>query len=180
MSQKLERFQKYLNQYEDLVWKHASNHVHQCWVDDVTQETFIKLYEYLDYLPDPKVKPWLLITVSNIARNYDRKGGKFKSISLDDEEILDYLEENFETLKYSVESELNQKAARELLRTALELLYEKNPLWYYVLTDSCMLGMSSKEISKVLNISVTNVDVIKIRARKFLRKKLGNQYKELI
>ena len=175
MSQKQERIHRYMEKYADLVWKHASHHVSQCWVDDVMQETFIKLYEHLDYLPDPKVKPWLLITAANIAKDYKKKGGRFESISIDDEEV----QESLEVLTYSIENTLNQKAACELLQTALELLYEKNPMWYYVLSDSCMLGMSSKEISKVLNISATNVDVIKIRARKFLHKELGKQYYDI-
>lgn len=175
MSQKLERLHRYMDKYADLVWKHARHHVYQCWVDDVMQETFIKLYEHLDYLPDPKVKPWLLITAANIAKDYSRKGGKFESISLNDEE----LQESLEVLTYTIDSTLNQKAACELLQTALEILYEKNPIWYYVLADSCMLGMSSIEISKVLNISRTNVDVIKKRARKFLHKELGKEYEEI-
>ncbi len=179
MSQKLERFQKYLKQYENLVWRHVNNHVYQCWVDDVMQETFIKLYDHLDYLPDAKVKPWLLITAGNIAKDYGRKGGKFENISIDDEESLEYLEENFEALSSNVEDVLNQKAVHELLRTALELLYEKNPVWYYVLIDFYMLEMSTKEIAEVLNLTVSNIDVIKIRARKFLRKELGKQYRDI-
>ena len=68
-----------------------------------------------------------------------------------------------------------QKAALELLRTACELLYEKNPIWYYVMLDSCYLGMSSAEIAKLLKLTTGNVDVIKSRARTYLRKKLGKK-----
>lgn len=176
MSQKLERFHRYLDEYEKLVWKHVYNHVDQCWVDDITQETFIKLFEYLDVLPDEKVKPWLLVTSSNLARNYGRKGGKYKTISIDDEEITEYIEANMDGYRHNVENVLNQKAAHELLRTALLVLYEKNPIWYYVIVNACMMELSSKEIGKLLDISAGNVDVIKIRARKFLHKKLGKEY----
>lgn len=179
MSQKLERFHKYLDEYENLVWKHVYNHVDKNWVDDITQETFIKLFEYLDVLPDEKVKPWLLVTSSNIARNYGRKGGKYKIVSIDDEEIMEYIEASMESDMHNIESILNQKAAHELLRTALLVLYEKNPIWYDVIINACMLELSSKEIGKLLNLSASNVYVIKIRARKFLHKKLGKEYLDI-
>ena len=58
------------------------------------------------------------------------------------------------------------------------LLYEKNPIWYYVILDSCYLGMSSAEISKVFHTTTGNVDVIKSRARTYLRKKLGKEFSD--
>lgn len=71
-----------------------------------------------------------------------------------------------------------QKAARHLLWTALNLLYEKNPNWYYIMLDSYALGMSSREIANVLGTTPGNVDVMKVRARTYLRKKLGKDYQE--
>ena len=41
MSQRQERFQKYLDEYEKLVLKNANNHVHRHAAEDITQETFI-------------------------------------------------------------------------------------------------------------------------------------------
>ena len=90
------------------------------------------------------------------------------------------MEETYESAEESFEKKEKQKAARQLLRTACNLLYEKNPKWYYVIVDSCMLGMSSAQIAKVLNLSVRNVDVCKTRARAYLRKKLGKEYELLL
>ena len=179
MSQKLERFHRYLKEYEKLVLKNVNNHVHSHVAEDITQETFLKLYEHLDHLQDEQVKPWLLIVSSNIAKDYGRKGGAFENISFEDEVNLTTIEESCETPEECIERVINQKAARELLRTALELLYERSPLWYYVIVDSCMMEMTDTEIGEVLDLSPNYVNVIRTRARQFLHKKLGKQYLDI-
>ena len=80
--------------------------------------------------------------------------------------VLESAEESFERSE-------KQKAARHLLWTALNLLYEKNPNWYYIMLDSNALGMTSREIANVLDTTPGNVDVMKARARVYLKKKLG-------
>ena len=44
------------------------------------------------------------------------------------------------------------------------------------MVDACIAGMSSAQIADALKITVNNVDVIKSRARRFLRKELGKEY----
>ena len=179
MSQKQERFQKYLNEYEKLVLKNANNHVQRHIAEDITQETFLKLYEHLDHLQDEQIKPWLLIVSSNIAKDYGRKGGVYENISYEAEDNLTIIEECNETPEQCIERVVNQKAARDLLRTALELLYERNPLWYYIVVDYYMMDMSDKEIGETLNLSASHVNVHRLRARQFLNKKLGKQYRDV-
>ena len=179
MSQKQERFQRYLDEYEKLVLKNINNHVHRQVAEDIAQETFLKLYKHLDELQDEQVKPWLLIVSSNIAIDYVRKGGNFDNISFDDETEADRIEQLFETPEECIDKILNQEAACNLLQTALELLYKTNPIWYNVMVDFYMLEIPAKEIAKKHKLTVTNVDVIKIRAKKFLCKKLGKEYMDI-
>lgn len=179
MSQRQERFQKYLDEYEKLVLKNANNHVNRHVAEDITQETFLKLYEHLDHLKDKQVKPWLLIVSSNIAKDYGRKGSGYENLSYEDEVNLAVIEQSNETPEQCIERVVNQKAARELLRTALELLYERSPLWYYVIVDSCIMEMSSKEIAKALNTTVCHINVTRKRAKQFLQKELGKEYREI-
>lgn len=176
MSHKQERFEKYLDMYEKMVLKNVIGYVGYHAAQDIAQETFLKMFLYLDYLCDEKVKPWLLVVSVNIAKNYLKKMEDTETLmavatksALNDEIHVESVED------YSVTKE----AAHELLRTAFELLYEKNPVWYDVMLDSYILEMSSKEISVMLNLTVANVDVIKLRARKYLSKMLGNRYREL-
>ena len=176
MSQKLERFQKYLDMYEHMVLKNVSRYTGYHHAQDIAQETFLKMFLHLDYLCDAKIKPWLLVVSSNIAKNYMKKLEAMEA-PVEDTNKDTLKEEGF--AESAEDYNVKKEAAHELLRTAFELLYEKNPLWYDIMLDSYILEMSSKEIADVLNITVANVDVIKLRARKYLSKTIGDRYREL-
>lgn len=176
MNQKLDKFQNYLHMYEKLIMANAGNFVDESLAEDVTQDTLIKMYQHIDYLEDHMVKQWLIVVSGNIAKDYLKKGGKYQAESM---EILDFqMERRGESAEESYERSEKQKAARQLLWTALSLLYEKNPNWYYIMLDSYALGMSSKEIAGVLHTTPGNVDVQKVRARAYLKKRLGGDYQE--
>ena len=178
MSQKKERFLYYLAEYEKLVIANAGNFVNSHLVEDVAQETFMRMYEHMDYLEDDRVKNWLIVVSGNIAKDYLKKGGVHTTENMNLAEMEYYGEECYDSAEACVINEEKQKAARVLLRTACNLLYEKNPKWYYIMIDSYYLGMTSQKIGKVLGMSACNVDVCKNRARAYLRKVLGKEYKE--
>ena len=175
MSQKLEKFHKYLNLYQKLVKVNAGKFVDEQLAEDVAQETFLKMYERLDYLKDDTVKQWLIVVSGNIAKDYVRKGGQYETSSMEPEILMAHMEQRVESAEESYENDEKHKAVLELLRTACELLYDKNPNWYYVMLDSYYMGMSSAEIAEMLKTTTGNVDVMKSRARNYLRKKLGKQ-----
>ncbi len=175
MSQKLEKFHKYLNLYQKLVKVNAGKFVDEQLAEDVAQETFLKMYERLDYLKDDTVKQWLIVVSGNIAKDYVRKGGQYETSSMEPEILMAHMEQRVESAEESYENDEKHKAVLELLRTACELLYDKNPNWYYVMLDSYYMGMSSAEIAEMLKTTTGNVDVMKSRARSYLRKKLGKQ-----
>ena len=178
MSQNKERFLYYLAEYEGLVFANAANYVDDHLVEDVAQDTFIKMYQHLDYLEDSRVKNWLIVVSGNIAKNYLKKGGKHNVESMEMTDLELCMEERYDSAEDCVINEEKQKAAEELLRTACNLLYEKNPKWYYIMIDSYYLGMNSKTIGKALGLTTYNVDVCKNRARVYLKKHLGKEYKE--
>lgn len=180
MSQKLERFHKYLNLYQKLVKANAKNFVDERLAEDVTQETFLKMYEHLDYLTEEKVKQWLIVVSGNIAKDYLKKGGNIEVECMAPNELA------FEVRNLTVSAEdvyikrEEEKAALNIFRTACELLYEKNPKWYYIMIDSRELGMSSIEIAKVLRMTPGHVDVMRKRAREYLRKHLADQWEAFL
>lgn len=176
MNQKLNKFHKYLNLYQKLVMVNAGKIVDNQLAEDVAQETFIKMYEHLDFLEDDMVKQWLIVVSGNIAKDYAKKGGSVEMHSMDPTKLLGQMEGHFESAEESFEKVEKQRAARNLLRTACNLLYEKNPNWYYILVDSCILGMTSDQIARVLHTTPGNVDVMKSRARAYLKRNLGTQY----
>ncbi len=179
MSQKLDRFHKYLNLYQKLVKVNAGKFVDERLAEDVAQETFLKMYLHLDYLDEEKVKSWLIVVSGNIAKDYLKKGGNVEVELLDPCEMAECEAYTTESAEEGFEKIEREKAVNTLLRTACSLLYEKNPKWYYILIDSYMLGMSSAEIAKVLGTTAGNVDVMKTRAKAYLRKELHEEYLEL-
>ncbi len=180
MNEKLDRFHKYLELYEKLVLANASNFVDDCLAEDVSQDTFEKMYEHLDYLDDEGVKSWLVVVSSNIAKDYLKRGGTVEIQYMDPFELSLQPKGYCESEEERLVREDKKKATLEFLWVACSVLYEKNPMWYYVLLDSCMLGMTSAQIAKVLNTSVGNIDVIKSRARLYLKKKLKHRYREFL
>lgn len=178
MNQKLDKFHKYMELYEKLIKRHAKTYVGEYLAEDVTQETFLAMYERMDYLEDATVKNWLLTVSGNIAKDYLKKGGSIDTYPMEPENIIEYVKGEAQSAEDAVEKKEERKAAAKLCRTAFELLYQKNPNWYYVVVDSYMLDMSSKEIAAVLKTNAAHVDVMKHRAKSYLRRKLGRQYRE--
>lgn len=173
MSQRLDKFDRYVALYEKLIKRNAKNFVGEYLAEDVTQETFFKMFQHLDYLEDDMVRQWLLIVSSNIARDYLRKGGKFDIQPMEPEKLALKMNGSCASAEECFEKQDQQQAAVNFLQTACNILYEKNPNWYYIMVDSYMLDMTSEQIGKVLGIRAGTVDVMKTRAKAYLRKKLS-------
>ena len=180
MNQELDRFTKYVNLYQKLVIRNAEKIVDHQMAEDISQETFLKMIDYLEYLKDETVKAWLLVVSRNLAVDHTKKGGNVKVYPMEPQEIVGYVEKTCRSAEECFEMEEEQKAVLDLIGTAYNLLYEKNPKWSYILIDSRIAGMSSAQIAKVMNTTTGNVDAMKSRARAYLRKKLGKEYYELV
>lgn len=173
----MEKFHKYLKLYEKLVKANANKVVCDNRLsEDIAQETFLKAYEHIDYLQDDMVQGWLLVVSANIAKDYVKKGGKVSADTLDPEEITGFLDSDPMFRDTNIDRAERKEAALQMLKAACGLLYEKNPKWYYIMIDSYMLGMSSAQIGKVLDLSKGAVDLMKLRARRYLNKELGEDF----
>ena len=109
MSQKLERFHKYLNLYQKLVKVNAGKFVDEQLAEDVAQETFLKMYEHLDYLEDDMVKNWLVVVSGNIAKDYIRKGGKYETDDIEPVTLTEALDECVESAEESYENSIRKR-----------------------------------------------------------------------
>lgn len=179
MSQKLNRFHLYMDKYERLVASIARKYVDEHLVADVAQETFERMYFNLDQLDDDGIANWLAAVSGNVAKDILRKGGDCRTDFVDLQEMELLIEERYDSAEQSFETEEKRKAAGKLIQTAWNLLYKKNPKWYYVMRDSCIHGMSSAEIGKAMGMTANHVDATKSRARSYLRKKLGKEFRDL-
>ena len=135
--------------------------------DDLSQEIFLKAYLALPrFRFGSEFGTWLYRISLNHVRDYLRKAGKRKEVSLEEVGELPTRDESAEMK----EKERVQESRKKLLHQLLEALPVK---YRIVLTLRDIQGLPYDEISRVLKISQGTVDSRLHRARKMLRKKLA-------
>ena len=120
--------------------------------DDITQNTFIKLYNHIDILhnQDQDIKKWLIKVAINECKTFLLSSWKKKNIAFTEKE------EN--TLSTTLPNNDLLEAILQLPKKYRTIIF----LYYYE-------DYKIKEISEILNLSVTNIQTILSRARKKLK-----------
>ncbi|MEP7213526.1 MAG: RNA polymerase sigma factor [Acidobacteriota bacterium] len=144
------------------VFRAARSVVQDCGLaEDVTQETFIRLYKNIDTIPDVEMlRPWLIRVALNLAKNTVR--GNIRANTRDD----NYVKETVENSVFSVETEFEQQSEVNEINRALGKI--KEPL------KSCLIlkqqGLSYREIAESLSLNETSIGTYVARARaEFMR-----------
>jgi RNA polymerase sigma-70 factor (ECF subfamily) len=124
--------------------------------EDVTQETFLKLYKHMDAIADGEMlRPWLIRVAINVARNTVR--GNIRANTRDES----YVKESGKTHFSSVEMDYEENAGVDEIRRALEKV--KEPL------RSCLIlkqqGLSYREIAESLELNESSIGTYVARAR---------------
>lgn len=147
--------------------------------EDLLQQTFLSAFENLSkFREEASFKTWITRIATNYALMKFRKEGRVQSISLDDPHILneDGIPLPREIADWSVNPGelLEKKQLIEILEGAIASL----PQIYravFLLRD--MEGLSNKEVSETMGLSVPAVKSRLMRARLFLRKVLSDMVK---
>lgn len=132
--------------------------------EDVTQETFIRLYNNLNSITNEEMlRPWLIRVAINVARNTIR--GQIRSNARDE----NYVKESGMLEAASVETDYEEAAGvNEIYRVLNEI---KEPL------RSCLVlkqqGLSYKEIAASLDINESSIGTYVARARSEFAKLYG-------
>jgi RNA polymerase sigma-70 factor (ECF subfamily) len=132
--------------------------------EDLTSDTFMKIYTKLDRYTDQGVPfaAWLFTIARNTLIDHVRKQ-KLKPVLFDEPPKSDQLQVEFDMNK------INTKVLRKHLWAAIETLPEKQQqLWALKLTSD----LPHKEIALILETSVNNVDVMVSRSLSVLKKRL--------
>ena len=124
--------------------------------EDVTQETFIRLYKNLDSIADAEMlRPWLIRVAINVARNTIR--GQMRANTRDE----NYVKQTGTFEAASVETDFEDQAGVSEIVRALNKI--KEPL------RSCLLlkqqGLSYREIASSLELNETSIGTYVARAR---------------
>jgi len=139
------------------VFRAARSVVHDAALaEDITQETFIRLYKHQDSITDTEMlRPWLIRVAINVAKNTIR--GNIRANTRD--EI--YVKDAGDTSVASVEIDYEEYAGVNEIYKALSKI--KEPL------RSCLVlkqqGLSYKEIASSLNLNESSIGTFVARAR---------------
>jgi RNA polymerase sigma-70 factor (ECF subfamily) len=136
--------------------------------DDLAQEVFLKAYLALPrFHGKSEFGTWLYRISINHIKDYLRKKGRAKEVSLDDvHEIALSNKEQTERAEQDRETE----ARRTLVQRFVQGLPEK---YRVIVTLRDIQGLAYEQISQTLHLSPGTVDSRLHRARKMLRKKLA-------
>ena len=139
--------------------------------EDVTQETFLRLYKNLGSITDEEMlRPWLIRVAINVARNTIR--GNIRANTRDE----NYVKETGTYEAASIETDYEELAGVNEIVRALNKI--KEPL------RSCLLlkqqGLSYKEIAASLELNETSIGTYIARARQEFSRFYGKIGKDTI
>lgn len=145
--------------------------------EDITQDTFLKLYIGFEKLKDGNVSAWLYTTAKNSALNY-RKKYKREMLSEDDElyKNNDQFGDSLETEYLKNEINLYKKEFHNKIMSALS---QKNPRWYEAVMLVYYMEVPQVKASEMMGVRKEVLHALLHRAKKWIRKKFGAEYEEM-
>jgi RNA polymerase sigma-70 factor (ECF subfamily) len=156
-------FEQLLNKYEvpviNFIYRFVGNSTE---AEDIAQEVFLKIYNSKKkYKPKSKFTTFLYRITTNICIDYKRKKKRTPKTYSIDKKLVDDLPSHEEQIE---ESELHKK-----VHTAIMSLPKRQRL---ALNLKIYEGKNYKEISQILNCSVSAVETLLFRARQNLKHSL--------
>lgn len=133
--------------------------------EDVTQETFLRLYKHIDSIKDAEMlRPWLIRVAINVAKNTVR--GQVRANTREE----NYVKSSGGVETASVEVDYEEQAGVTEIYRALNKI--KEPL------RSCLIlkqqGLSYKEIAASLDLNESSIGTFVARARAEFAKIYGS------
>ena len=159
-------FEEAFTLHHRTVFRAARSVVHDAALaEDVTQETFIRLYNHQDsILNDEMLRPWLIRVAINVAKNTIR--GQVRANTRDES----YVKQQGDRIS-SVETDYEEAAGISEINRCLNMI--KEPL------RSCLIlkqqGLSYKEIAASLELNESSIGTFIARARSEFAKYYGRR-----
>lgn len=146
--------------------------------DDTAQEVFLKVYTKADsFKGESSFSTWLYrITVNRCIDELRRRKNKIISYETEfnQEEKLK-LKDVLASRENDITEKLRQKELQDIIQKAMNSLPEK---YRIILTLKEIEGLSYKEISQIMKISLAKVKIWLFRARQKLKGKLAFLYSQ--
>ena len=172
-------FNEIYEKYKNLVLKAAYIYSGNNYdvAEDITQDTFLKLYTRFDDLKGGNLSAWLFTTAKNAALNYKKKHDR-EILSVDDEEYTDDEPYRESTEEEYAENELERERAR-LHDRIFQGLMEKNPRWYEAVFLAYYMEIPQEKVAQMMDIRLGVLHSILHRAKKWIRKTYSVEYEEM-
>lgn len=173
-------FKQLVEKYQQLVVNTCYGMVHNTEdAEDIAQEVFIEVYRSIhQFRADSKLSTWLYRISVNRSLNFIRDNKKNKwfqsfedAVKTKNSEIPKLTGSDFENPEY----ELENRQRANMLYEAINTLPENQKAAFSL---NKYEDLSYKEISEVLDLSVSSVESLIHRAKKNLQKKLYTCYKK--
>jgi RNA polymerase sigma-70 factor (ECF subfamily) len=170
-------FQSLVEQYQDRVINTCYGFVRDREdAKDIAQEVFIEIYQSLEkFREDAKLSTWIYrISVTKSLdflrrKNRKKRMGQFKKLfNVDD--IAERIEQPSGN---NPDKNMEARERAQILQQAMDRLPENQKI---AITLSKYEGFSNKEISEIMNTSVSSVESLIHRAKVNLKKKLYRYY----
>lgn len=150
---------------------------HEADAEDIAQEVFIEVHRNIHkFKGDSKLSTWLYRIAVNKSLDFIRKkkrqkrSGFFQAIF-----GFDQIPEPVETSKGMLPGiSIDDQDRGRVLFQAIESLSENQRIAF---TLHKIEGLSYQEVTEVMDVSLSSVESLMHRAKKNLKKKLGNYYK---
>lgn len=173
-------FKELVDNYRQMVVNTCFGLLHDTHdAEDVAQDVFIEVFRSVEnFRADAKISTWLYRIAVNRSLNFIRDNKKRKWFqSFDD--VVESKKETLHPLNYQSsddpESEMENSQRAILLHGAIDSLPENQRVAF---TLNKYEDLAYKEISDVMNLSVSSVESLIHRAKKNLQKKLYKCYRK--
>ena len=155
---------KYQKSVHTLAWRKIGDfHI----AEDITQDTFLKVYQRLHTLKDPnQFSGWLYVITANLCATWLRKK-RIQTQPLEDTEITMIQEDAYSQHVTEERSKTASESQREVVKQLLAKLKESERT---VMTLHYLGEMTVAEISRFLGVSVNTIKTRLRRARNRLQK----------
>ncbi len=167
----LEAFEQILFAYEKPIYSYVYRLVRQKEdAQDLTQETFVKLYKHIDSVDSEKnFRAWVYKIATNTVYDWLRKKQKRQELF-----IIDDPDVQFETV--DVETPYQDMQRVERAKDVETALQKVRPVYRAVLLLFYWQGFGYTEIANVLSLPLNTVKTYLYRAKHALKEELSRSY----
>ncbi len=172
-------FNEIYEQYKNLVLKAAYMYSgdNSDVAEDITQDTFLKLYVNFEELQRGNIPSWLFTTAKNEALNFRKKSQREILVGEQEE-----MEHSLPTCESAEENYLKNERKEDNGRLHEKIFSEllvKNRRWHDAILLVYYMDIPQAKAAEMLGMRTQALHTMLHRAKKWIRKKYGVEYEEM-